>query len=253
MTVLQTTTFVAGDKIITLCPQIGQFSFARNASSATRDFFFLGPGEVATSLPRTDIGSEFIEIVITDVSNPEDFNISGVPQTGSVSRTRDAYLETYPDANGDFQTNTVRSALLPNTVGAVVGYKWKVTYLTFSQRYNFSFTVSTAFLSSGSIANGKVLKQIGVHSDGSPTVAIMNGATDALALGIALEDCFGGHFAYMSLAGHMPYGFVSGATLNAPLYVTTVGDLTLSSGTFQIGNIDSLSTGITRVGIMHKF
>lgn len=253
MTVLQTTTYIAGNRILTLWPQIGQWSFARNASSGTRDFFFLGPGEVATNTPRIDYGSELIEIVPTDVSNPEDFILGGVTVTGQVSQTRDAYRETYPDVNDVFQPDTIRSALLPNTVGAVVGYKWKVTDTTFSQRYNFNFTVSTAFLSSGSIANGKILKQIGINSDGVPTVAVMNGATDSLALGVALEDCFGGHFAYASLAGNMPYGFVSGATLNVPLFVTTAGDLTLSSGTFQIGNVVSLSDSTSRVGIMYKF
>jgi len=253
MTVLQTVTYTVGNKLITLWPHIGQWSFARNASSATRDSFFLGPGEVATNAPRTDIGSELIEIVPTDVSNPEDFIIGAATVTGPVSQPRNAYQETYPDVNEVFQPGSIRSALLPNTVGAVVGYKWKVTDETFSQRYNFNFTVSTAFLSSGSIANGKILKQIGINSDGVPTVAVMNGATDSLALGVALEDCFGGHFAYASLAGDMPYGFVSGATLNAPLFVTTAGDTTLSSGTFQIGNVISLSDSSLRVGIIHKF
>jgi hypothetical protein len=248
MTALQIGAYIPGNKMLTLWPHIGQFGFTFGDRSST----IIGPGEVATNAPRRDIGSRLSSVSLNFSFGPQQISLGGVFLTDNVSQERHFWKEEYPDASGDFDASSLKLGLLPNTFASTIGYKLKVTDITFSQRYNFNFVVGTA--SGSSITAGKVVSATGsVDSDGLPIASVMDGTTGTLALGVALETVSSGKFAYASISGYMPYGFVSGALLAGALYVDAAGDLTTTPGTYQVGNIDALSTSTLNVGIMHRF
>lgn len=248
MTALQTTSYSAGDKILTLWAQVGNFGFTFGDRSST----VLGPGEVATVGPRKDIGSELASVSLDYAFGAQQVYVGGIYLTGNVSQQRHFWKERYPDANGDFDDSTIKLGIWPNTFISTIGAKLKVTGLTFSQRHNYNFVIGTA--SGSSITQGKVVALTGsVDSDGFPVAAVMNGTTGTSALGIALETVSSGKFAYASVSGHMPYGYESGVTLGGALYVDAAGDLTSTPGSFQLGGVISLSDSAARVGIMHRF